>query len=82
MNTAARIQAAAEPGTVLVGEATRRASERAVAYEDAGEHELKGKTEPVPLWRAVRVTAARGGALRSEGLGGAVRRAASASCGW
>src|ERR671931_353989 len=68
VNTAARIQAVAEPGTVLVGEATRRASERAVAYEEAGEHALKGKTEPVPLWRAVRVTAARGGALRSEGL--------------
>jgi predicted ATPase/class 3 adenylate cyclase len=68
VNTAARIQAAAEPGTVLVGEATRRASERAVAYEEAGEHALKGKAEPVPLWRAVRVTAARGGALRSEGL--------------
>jgi class 3 adenylate cyclase/predicted ATPase len=68
VNTAARIQAAAEPGTVLVGEATHRASERAVAFEEAGEHALKGKAEPVPLWRAVRVTAARGGALRSEGL--------------
>jgi predicted ATPase/class 3 adenylate cyclase len=68
VNTAARIQAAAEPGTVLVGEATRRAAEAAVAFEPAGEHLLKGKVEPVPLWRAVRVTAARGGALRSEGL--------------
>src|SRR5581483_1692956 len=61
VNTAARIQAAAEPGTVLVGDATRRASDRAIAYEDAGEHELKGKAEPVRLHRAVRVTAARGG---------------------
>jgi class 3 adenylate cyclase/tetratricopeptide (TPR) repeat protein len=68
VNTAARIQAAAEPGTVLVGEATRRASEQAIAFEEAGAHELKGKTEPIALWRAVRVTAARGGALRSEGL--------------
>src|SRR5579885_1661704 len=68
VNTAARIQAAAEPGTVLVGESTRRASERAVAFEESGEHVLKGKAEPVALWRAVRVTAARGGALRSEGL--------------
>jgi class 3 adenylate cyclase/tetratricopeptide (TPR) repeat protein len=68
VNTAARIQAAAEPGTVLAGETTRRASERAIAYEDAGEHVLKGKAEPVRLHRAVRVTAARGGALRSEGL--------------
>jgi class 3 adenylate cyclase len=68
VNTAARIQAAAEPGTVLVGDATRRATERAIVFEQAGEHALKGKAEPMPLYRAVRVTAARGGALRSEGL--------------
>jgi class 3 adenylate cyclase/tetratricopeptide (TPR) repeat protein len=68
VNTAARLQATAEPGSVLVGETTRRASEHAVVFEDAGEHLLKGKAEPVKLWRAVRVTAARGGALRSEGL--------------
>jgi hypothetical protein len=68
VNTAARIQAAAEPGSVLVGETTRRASERAVAFEEIGEHALKGKAEPVALYRALRVTAARGGALRSERL--------------
>ncbi len=68
VNTAARIQAAAEPGTVLVGDVTRRASEGAIAFEDAGEHVLKGKAEAMTLHRAVRVTAARGGALRSEGL--------------
>ena len=68
VNTASRIQAAAEPGDVLVGDATRRASERAVVFEPAGEHLLKGKAEPVALYRALRVTAARGGALRSEGL--------------
>jgi class 3 adenylate cyclase/tetratricopeptide (TPR) repeat protein len=68
VNTASRIQAAAEPGTVLVGEVTKRASEAAVAYEDTGEHELKGKAEPVRLWRALRVTASRGGAGKAEGL--------------
>jgi class 3 adenylate cyclase len=68
VNTASRIQSVAEPGTVLVGEATKRATEAAIAYETAGVHELKGKTEPVPLFRALRVTAARGGALKSEGL--------------
>jgi class 3 adenylate cyclase/tetratricopeptide (TPR) repeat protein len=68
VNTASRIQAAAEPGTVLVGESTRRASEAAVAYEDAGAHELKGKTEPVQLWRALRVIANRGGEGRAAGL--------------
>jgi class 3 adenylate cyclase/tetratricopeptide (TPR) repeat protein len=68
VNTASRIQAAAEQGAVLVGEATRRASEAAITYDDVGDHELKGKAEPVPLWRARRVVAARGGALRSGRL--------------
>ena len=51
VNTASRIQSEAEPGTVLVGDATRRASEAAVSYEEAGVHELKGKAEPVSLHR-------------------------------
>src|SRR6059058_798404 len=51
VNTASRVQSVADPGTVLVGEATRRASEAAIAYEDAGEHDLKGKAEPLHLWR-------------------------------
>jgi class 3 adenylate cyclase/tetratricopeptide (TPR) repeat protein len=68
VNTASRIQSAAVPGSVYVGDATRRSTEAAVAYEDAGLHELKGKAEPVRLWRALRVVAMRGGALRSTGL--------------
>ena len=68
VNTASRIQSAAEPGTVLVGEATRRATDAAIAYEDAGEHELKGKAEPVSSGRrsaSSRTAAAR---ARSAGL--------------
>ncbi|HEY2939468.1 MAG TPA: adenylate/guanylate cyclase domain-containing protein, partial [Gaiellaceae bacterium] len=68
VNTASRIQSVAEPGTALVGESTKRATEAAVAYEEAGSFELKGKAEPVPLFRALRVTAGRGGALKSTGL--------------
>ena len=68
VNTAARIQSAAEPGTVFVGESTKRSSEASIAYASAGTHELKGKDEPMPLWRALRVTAGRGGALKSAGL--------------
>jgi class 3 adenylate cyclase/tetratricopeptide (TPR) repeat protein len=68
VNTASRIQAAAEPGSVFVGESTKRATEAAVAYADAGAHELKGKAEPVPLFRALRITAGRAGALKAEGL--------------
>jgi predicted ATPase/class 3 adenylate cyclase len=68
VNTASRIQSAAQPGAVFVGEATRRATEAAIVYEDAGSHEMKGKAEPVPLARAVRVVAGTGGGLRSTGL--------------
>jgi class 3 adenylate cyclase/tetratricopeptide (TPR) repeat protein len=68
VNTASRIQALAEPGTVLVGEETRHATAAAIAYEPVGEHELKGKADSVALFRALRVLAARGGAQRSEGL--------------
>jgi class 3 adenylate cyclase/tetratricopeptide (TPR) repeat protein len=68
VNTAARIQSAAAPGTVLVGDATRRATAAAIAYEPAGEHELKGKSEPLTLFRALRVTAVRGGARTSSEL--------------
>jgi class 3 adenylate cyclase/tetratricopeptide (TPR) repeat protein/ribosomal protein L40E len=68
VNTASRIQSVAEPGRVYVGEATRRVTESAIAYEDVGSHELKGKAEPVQLHRALRVVAGVRGAIKSEGL--------------
>ncbi len=68
VNSASRIQSVAEPGSVLVGDATRRATEAAIAYEDAGTHELKGRDEHVRLWRATRVVGTRKGALRAMGL--------------
>ena len=68
VNTASRIQSVAEPGTVLVGESTKRASEAAVAYDTAGDHVLKGKSEPMQLWRALRVVGGVRGASRSTGL--------------
>jgi class 3 adenylate cyclase/tetratricopeptide (TPR) repeat protein len=68
VNTASRIQSVAPPGQVYVGEATKRATEAAIAYEDAGMHELKGKAELLALHRALRVVASRGGALRRSGL--------------
>lgn len=68
VNTASRIQSTAPPGAVYVGDVTRRATEAAIVYEDAGARELKGKSEPVRLFRAVRVVGLRGGALRSGTL--------------
>ena len=68
VNTASRIQSVAEPGAVFVGESTKRATEAAVVYEDAGVRELKGKLESVRVWRAVRVIGGIGGAQHTTGL--------------
>jgi class 3 adenylate cyclase/tetratricopeptide (TPR) repeat protein len=68
VNTASRLQSVAPPGSVLVGDSTRRASSDAVAYEPVGEQALKGKQLPVEAWRALRVIAQRGGVGRSEQL--------------
>jgi class 3 adenylate cyclase/tetratricopeptide (TPR) repeat protein len=68
VNTASRLQSAAEPGTVLVGEATFQAASRAIVFVRVGDIALKGKDEPVAAWRALRVVSERGGAGRSIGL--------------
>ena len=68
VNTAARVQAAAEPGQVLVDGATRRLAGAGVGFADAGERALKGKAEPQQLWRATRVLAGMGGSQRVDGL--------------
>ncbi len=66
VNTASRLQAAAPPGTVLVGEATQRAAADAIVFEPAGERVLRGKAAPVAAWLAIRVVAGRRGAGRSS----------------
>ncbi|MGZ6313074.1 MAG: AAA family ATPase, partial [Candidatus Limnocylindrales bacterium] len=68
VNTASRLQSAAPPGTVLVGEVTERAASKAIVFEAAGEQLLKGKAAPVSAWRAVRVVAEVGGRNRTDGL--------------
>ena len=68
VNTAARVQTAAEPGSVLVDGATKRLAERGVGFADAGEHVLKGKSEPQHLWRATWVLSGVGGVQRVDGL--------------
>jgi class 3 adenylate cyclase/tetratricopeptide (TPR) repeat protein len=68
VNTASRLQSIADPGTVLVDDVTRRSSEAAIAYEDAGTHQVKGREEPVRAWRALRVVAGAGGARRGAGV--------------
>ena len=68
VNTTARMQSAAEPGSVLIDEATRRSTEAAIEISPAGSFTLKGKAEPVELWTALRVVAGRRGEGRSAGL--------------
>ena len=68
VNTAARLQSVASPGTVLVGEPTFRSASQAIVFEPAGDQLLKGKVAPVPAWRAVRVVAERGGRGRTDAL--------------
>ena len=68
VNAASRLQAVAEPGAVLVDDVTRRASEAAIAYEDAGTHVVKGRERPIHAWKALRVVAGAGGARRGAGL--------------
>ncbi len=68
VNTAARVQAAAEAGSVLVDTPTQRLAGSAIGFAEAGERVLKGKAEPQRLWRATRVLSAVGGSQRVDGL--------------
>jgi len=68
VNTAARVQSAAAPGTVLADTPTQRLADSAIGFADAGDHRLKGKAEAARLWRATRVLSAVGGVQRVDGL--------------
>ena len=52
VNTASRLQEAAEPGSVIVGPTTHAATEHAVRYEPLGALTMKGREEPVEAWIA------------------------------
>src|SRR5256714_8768009 len=58
VNVAARLQAAAQPGSVTVGGRTYRATREAIAYEELEPLTLKGKAEPVAAWEATGALAA------------------------
>jgi AAA ATPase domain len=57
VNTAARLQAAAPTGAILVGETTYRATRDAIDYRDQRPVEAKGKAGPVPVWEAAQARA-------------------------
>src|SRR5918992_2402506 len=55
-NTAARLEQAADPATILLGEATHRLVRDAVRVEPVGPLELKGKAGPQTAWRLLEVS--------------------------
>jgi class 3 adenylate cyclase/tetratricopeptide (TPR) repeat protein len=55
VNVAARLEQAARPGDILVGEQTRRLAEGALDLEPVAAVEAKGKAEPVPAHRLLGV---------------------------
>lgn len=69
-NLAARLQAIAEPDTVVVSESTRRLLGRAFELKALGPRELKGFKAPMPVWSIVDEieNVSRFEASRSENL--------------
>jgi class 3 adenylate cyclase/tetratricopeptide (TPR) repeat protein len=61
VNTASRVQAKADPGTVWVDAQTRALTGGSIDFTDAGVHELKGKAEPMDLYAATAVMGGVGG---------------------
>jgi class 3 adenylate cyclase/tetratricopeptide (TPR) repeat protein len=59
-NVAARVQAIAGPGEVVIAPATRRLLPDAFCLTDLGLHPLKGIAEPVHLWRVDEIRRTEG----------------------
>jgi class 3 adenylate cyclase/tetratricopeptide (TPR) repeat protein len=57
VNTAARLQGVAPQGCAVVGETTYRATAGLIEYEELEPATVKGKSDAIPVWRAI---AARG----------------------
>jgi class 3 adenylate cyclase/predicted ATPase len=55
-NVAARVQAAAEPGSILITATVQRQTAGLFVAEDRGAHAFKGVSEPVTLYRIVRAS--------------------------
>ncbi|MDP1793932.1 MAG: adenylate/guanylate cyclase domain-containing protein, partial [Acidimicrobiales bacterium] len=53
VNVASRLQTSAEPGTVVVGPATHRATATVIAYESLDPLQARGREELVPRWLAI-----------------------------
>src|SRR6266496_1189718 len=69
-NLAARLQALAEPGTIVVAASTRRLLGDLFRLRDLGSHEVRGIAEPVAAWavQGVSDSESRFEAVRAAGL--------------
>jgi class 3 adenylate cyclase/predicted ATPase len=56
-NLAARLQALADPGTVVISAATRRLTAGRFEYRDLGTVLVKGFPEPIQAWQVIRTSA-------------------------
>jgi class 3 adenylate cyclase/tetratricopeptide (TPR) repeat protein len=63
VNVAARLQHAAPPGAVVVGGLTQRLTRDRVGYEGLSPVAVRGKREPLELWRAVGIRARAGAGI-------------------
>jgi DNA-binding SARP family transcriptional activator len=68
VNTAARLQSAARPGSVLVGSSTSNLTRRLFAWGDAQQLTLKGKADPVDAVEALRALASPGPTRGVQGM--------------
>jgi class 3 adenylate cyclase len=59
-NLAARLQALAEPNTVVIAQSTQRLAGQLFEYRDLGRHALKGFAQAVAAWQVVRATEGHG----------------------
>jgi class 3 adenylate cyclase/predicted ATPase len=71
-NIAARVESAAEPGSILITAAVQRQTAGLFVAEDRGQHELKGVSAPMTLYRVIRASGAgrRGGGRALTSLAG------------
>ena len=67
VNLAARMQSAAESDTILISDNTQRLASSLFDFEDKGKITVKGKADPIQVYR---VLSERKGAVRTRGIAG------------
>jgi len=66
LNTAARLQGVARPGGIAVGDRTYRMTRGEFEWEDLGEVAVKGKAQPVQVWRPIHEVASEEAPMATE----------------